>query len=139
MVSAVGVSGEERRRVARLFHRAGFGADVATIDAWAAKGYRATVEHLLNVPPVSQRLDDLGPAMQQFRGSAVGTVLRGDEGIRGYQSWWLQRMASTDYSLEEKLTLYWHGHFATSYTKVQSAGLMVKQNRLLRAHALGDF
>jgi uncharacterized protein (DUF1800 family) len=41
--------------------------------------------------------------------------------------------------LREKMTLFWHNHFATSATKVQSATLMYRQNQLLRQHALGKF
>src|SRR5207253_10124131 len=41
--------------------------------------------------------------------------------------------------LREKMTLFWHNHFATSNAKVQSAALMQKQNQLLRTHALGKF
>src|SRR5262249_17630330 len=41
--------------------------------------------------------------------------------------------------LREKLTLFWHNHFATSIAKVQSPALMFRQNCLLRQHALGRF
>ncbi|HWY85840.1 MAG TPA: DUF1800 domain-containing protein, partial [Gemmataceae bacterium] len=41
--------------------------------------------------------------------------------------------------LREKMTLFWHNHFATSNRKVQNAGYMLGQNELLRRHALGDF
>jgi uncharacterized protein (DUF1800 family) len=37
------------------------------------------------------------------------------------------------------MTLFWHGHFATSAAKVEDAILMLNQNRLLRQHALGEF
>ncbi len=48
-------------------------------------------------------------------------------------------MLSTPHQLLEKLTLFWHGHFATSAAKVQDARLMLAQNQLLRHHALGRF
>jgi uncharacterized protein (DUF1800 family) len=48
-------------------------------------------------------------------------------------------MATTQYPLEEKLTLYWHGHFATSFHKNGLAGAMLTQNRMLRENAAGDF
>ena len=35
--------------------------------------------------------------------------------------------------------MFWHNHFATSDAKVQNPGLMLRQNGLLRSHALGDF
>ena len=37
------------------------------------------------------------------------------------------------------MTLFWHGHFATSNRKVQNVDRMLAQNELFRRHALGDF
>jgi uncharacterized protein (DUF1800 family) len=48
-------------------------------------------------------------------------------------------MVFTGHPLRERMTLFWHNHFATSQSKVQNAGLMQRQNDLFRAHALGDF
>ncbi len=48
-------------------------------------------------------------------------------------------MLSTPAQLLEKVTLLWHGHFATSAQKVEDAELMFDQNNLLRKYALGDF
>jgi uncharacterized protein (DUF1800 family) len=56
-----------------------------------------------------------------------------------YQRWWLDRMAATRYPLEEKLTLYWHNHFATGFSKVKRPKAMLAQNRLLRDNAGGNF
>ncbi|MCU0771718.1 MAG: DUF1800 domain-containing protein [Verrucomicrobia bacterium] len=55
------------------------------------------------------------------------------------QGWWLQRMATTRRPLQEKLTLFWHGHFATSFVKVRDAHLMLRQNDLFRRHATGPW
>ena len=49
---------EERRRVARLFARAGFGASVDEIDRAAAKGYAAVVDELLDFAPAATRPDE---------------------------------------------------------------------------------
>ncbi|MFK7736900.1 MAG: DUF1800 family protein [Pirellulaceae bacterium] len=54
-------------------------------------------------------------------------------------STWVYRMLQTPFPLREKLTLFWHGHFATSADKVEDSRMMWKQNRLLRKHALGRF
>ena len=48
-------------------------------------------------------------------------------------------MLSTPTPLTEKMTLFWHNHFATSQQKVRSAQLMYRQNVLLRSYALGNF
>ncbi len=53
--------------------------------------------------------------------------------------WWADRMVATPRPLEEKMTLFWHDHFATSEVKVRDARKMHLQNRTLRAHATADF
>src|SRR3984893_1418817 len=53
--------------------------------------------------------------------------------------WGTQEMIDTKAPLLEKMTLYWHGHFATSAEKVRPAYKMWLQNQTLRAHALGNF
>ena len=51
--------------------------------------------------------------------------------------WWANRMIATPRPLEEKLTLFWHGHFATGQNKVRDYRMMLQQNRMLRANASG--
>ena len=53
--------------------------------------------------------------------------------------WWANRMVTTPRPLEEKMTLFWHGHFATSEGKVRDYRLMLAQNRMLRRLATGNF
>ena len=48
--------------------------------------------------------------------------------------WWLDQMVRSQRPLQEKITLFWHDHFAT---RDQDAPLMLAQNRKLRSHALG--
>jgi len=51
--------------------------------------------------------------------------------------WWANRMLTTSRPLEEKLTLFWHGHFATGDAKVRDYRMMLRQNQMLRANASG--
>src|SRR5439155_17933708 len=53
--------------------------------------------------------------------------------------WWLDRMANGPRPLQEKLTLFWHGHFATSVQKVRDAYLMWLQNDTFRRNAAGNW
>jgi uncharacterized protein (DUF1800 family) len=55
------------------------------------------------------------------------------------QAAWVLRMIMTPHSLRERMTLFWHNHFATSNAKVNNPGLMLRQNQLLRSQALGSF
>jgi uncharacterized protein (DUF1800 family) len=52
--------------------------------------------------------------------------------------WWANRMLATRRPLEEKLTLFWHGHFATGENKVRDYRMMLRQNEMFRAHASGN-
>jgi uncharacterized protein (DUF1800 family) len=52
---------------------------------------------------------------------------------------WINRIIHGPDPLREKLTLFWHGHFATSNKKVESVALMDRQNETLRLSALGGF
>ena len=54
-------------------------------------------------------------------------------------TWWGERMLLTKRPLEEKLTLFWHGHFATGNGKVRDTRMMLRQNEMLRANANGRF
>ena len=53
--------------------------------------------------------------------------------------WWGNRMLATERPLEEKMTLFWHGHFATIESKVRDYRKMLLQNATLRRHATGNF
>ena len=52
--------------------------------------------------------------------------------------WWANRMLTTNRPLEEKLTLFWHGHFATGENKVRDYRMMLRQNEMFRAQAAGN-
>ena len=55
------------------------------------------------------------------------------------QGWWFRRMLASDAPLREKMTLFWHDHFATSIQKVKQPVLLVRQNDLFRRSAFGSF
>ncbi|MFM8698770.1 MAG: DUF1800 domain-containing protein, partial [Phycisphaerales bacterium] len=55
------------------------------------------------------------------------------------RKWWLARMVETARPLEEKMTLFWHGHFATGGRTVEDSWKMFQQNHLFRTHATGNF
>ena len=53
--------------------------------------------------------------------------------------WWANRMLQTSQPLQEKMALFWHGHFATNEDKVRDYRKMLKQLRLFQSHGLGNF
>ncbi|MFM9958645.1 MAG: DUF1800 family protein [Phycisphaerales bacterium] len=59
--------------------------------------------------------------------------------VRTMQKWWLKRMIESPRPLEEKMTLFWHGHFATSYRTIENSWHQFVQNDLFRRNAVGSF
>ena len=53
--------------------------------------------------------------------------------------WWANRMLASKRPLQEKLTLFWHGHFATGENKVRDYRMMLRQNEMFRTLAEGPF
>jgi uncharacterized protein (DUF1800 family) len=53
--------------------------------------------------------------------------------------WWVRRMALGPRPFQEKMTLFWHGHFATSFEKVRSPYFLWLQNETFRQNATGNF
>jgi uncharacterized protein (DUF1800 family) len=114
-------------QIHHLFKRAGFGADLATIQAKAAQPLADTVNELLDdVVDVTRPAfldDDIGDWEKEY----------------ALKAWWYDRMATSTTPLQEKLTLFWHGHFATENAKVADMRLMWDQNNLFRTSCMGNF
>ena len=58
---------------------------------------------------------------------------------RRVANWWADRMVATNRPLQEKLALFWHGHFASSEEKVRDYRKMLGQVTLFQEHAAGNF
>jgi uncharacterized protein (DUF1800 family) len=118
-------------KVAHLHRRAGFGATWAELVRDREAGPEASVERLLR-PPKASALES--EAIEGLRQTA-----RASENLDLLKVCWLNRMIYGPDPLREKLTLFWHSHFATSFTKVEFVSLMDEQNETLRQHALGSY
>jgi hypothetical protein len=117
-----------RKWAAHLYRRAAFGATPAELDKALADGLPKTLDKLAaGEPDAGDRLDLLTETGKYYTDT---TSLR---------TWWLYAMLEGGHPLREKLALFWHNHFATSYAKVRSTKLMFEQNATLRKHALGKF
>ncbi len=119
------------RWAGHLYRRAGFGASNARLREAVGQGFEATLDRLMQGPPA-------GAGREQEHARISDNLLNANNpfDIRG---WWLERMLNGPHPLREKMTLFWHNHFATSIIKVQSNALMHLQNELIRKHALGKF
>ncbi|HXD86334.1 MAG TPA: DUF1800 domain-containing protein [Urbifossiella sp.] len=114
--------------IAHFYRRAAFGANATEISRAKQDGFPKTLARIMAGEPDAASLLDVF--------TDAGRYLKSDLQIR---VWWLALMLDGGHPLREKLTLFWHNHFATSYAKVQRTQLMFEQNLLLRQHALGRF
>ena len=118
--------------VTRLLWRAGFGPGTGQTQALARQPLRRVVQSLTR-PAGAAVL--AGPPPTNSSGGPLDPVgTWGDD-----HCWWLDRMVRTDQPLVERLTFIWHDWFATSNDQVNDVQLMLDQNAMLRAHALGSF
>lgn len=145
-----------RYTAAHLLNRAGFGGTPDDIQALESKGSNKATESLLQIDDD----EDLFPvpslihpreryAYEQQIKKAATEEARQDLRKQFFSKerltmldlrlWWLNRMRYTSAPLQEKATLFWHGHFATSFEKVRDPYLMWQQNETLRQYALGKF
>jgi uncharacterized protein (DUF1800 family) len=123
----------DRKKVGHLLRRAGFGPTAAELDAGVKDGHAATLDRVLAGAPESEDFIRTADYMASERSMPPGAP-------QGRLSaWWLNRMLGTAHPLREKLTLFWHNHFATSNAKVQNARYMLGQYHLIQKHALGCF
>jgi len=112
---------------AHLYRRAGFGANWSQLQRAVAEGPQRTVDRLLrpdaDVEAFNRTQDDYEDGRS----------------VTGLRAWWLRRMIETPHPLLEKMTLFWHGFFATNGGTLKQPRLMRAHLRLLRRHALGSF
>jgi uncharacterized protein (DUF1800 family) len=126
----------DRRKVAHLHRRAGFGGTLAEIERDLAAGPAESIARFLQPAPEPQAFRQISAAILR---SAVGPDRDYSTEPREIAAWWLHRMAYGTDPLGEKLTLFWHNHFATALHGVYRRNLMTEQNELLRKYARGKF
>lgn len=142
---------------AHLLNRAGFGGTPSQIQNLADMTMPQAVSFLIDY----ERIPDYTPApewahpepdrMQAMRNAyRSGTPEERRQANQAEQKlqyqrmielrgWWLNRMAKGPRPFQEKMTLFWHGHFATSVEKVHEAYYMWRQNELFRRLATDNW
>jgi uncharacterized protein (DUF1800 family) len=143
----------EAAAVRRLHERLGFGLGGSGLDAAQQQGFEPAVARLLGPPtaPDAGAAQTPPPDLSDWPrpGKVAGQRppkaelkawrLEMKQQLGRLSLWWLDRMVAVEQPATERLTWFWHGHFATSAKKVKAAGLMLTQNQTFRAHALGSF
>ena len=155
-------------RAGHLLNRAGFGGTPEEVAALVRLGPVRAVDALLDFPdaPAAEQKQGDGPdwsvlaeipltnaerrqAQFQLRGEANEQARQelnnkwqraSGEFLADATRWWLNRMAGGPHPLQERLVLFWHGHFTSSYRDDrQGSWRLWNQNELLRRHAAGNF
>lgn len=152
----------DTRLAAHLLRRAGFGGSPQDVARFASGSLRDAVASLVHFPQTpnlteAPDLPDETAIDAQLRDremAAGGTMAAGDsqtvelrkqrrklerQAVDATQMWWLDRMIATPAPLQEKMTLFWHGHFTTAaIRKGVTPREILAQNVLLRSFALGN-
>jgi len=121
----------EQQKIAHLLRRFAFGASEAELTYYGQGGLPGAIDKLLGYESVDEGFS--------VTPDALANAKNGKLKIEAVQEWWLMRMVATRRPLQEKMTLFWHNHFATSADKVTSPYMMLAQNEILRAGATGKF
>ena len=135
-------SGREQE-IDHLYRRAGFGSSQEEVESYTSlsfASYAASVSRLLDYSDIPDDVDTL-----IGRPGQVGVTGRSGNGfqpaanILDARQRWLFRMVHTKRPLQEKMALFWHNHFATAYTKINSeVGDSVLATRMLSAKPADD-
>jgi len=137
----------DRLVISRLSQRFGFGPKPGEYASLLKIGTVEARKKLLSVSLVDTGLigladpvtTDLGPFPKPNTPEVVPFATARKKQLLDLTMWWLDRMALSNNTLIERMTWFWHGHWATSSGKVEYALPMKMQNDLFRKYALGNF
>ena len=110
----------DRRSARHLLRRTGVGASERVVEGWLRSGYSR------------------GRAADELVGFTPGGFKPGGRGLSDLHNNWIKYMVKARSGLNEKLVLFWHDHFATSYGKVGDPKLVGRQNQFLRKKCRGS-
>lgn len=125
------VTTDETALMAHLLRRASFGATRDELEGYLSKGYEAVVEELLHPQDPQNLPDDLIRRYHPEQSESRDLVSSG--------AYWMYRMITTRCPMEEKIALFWHGLFATGYSKLNQARSQLNQIDMFRRLGLGSY
>ena len=144
------------RHVEHLLRRAGCGARPDELDFYGDMSIAEAVDTLVDFDQINTDVDSL-IGQPGYAGITAGGAFSPRTVIGDARQRWLFRLVHTDRPLQEKMTLFWHHHFATGYNKLANAlgttegaryltakpsedpGGVRGQLEMLRGNALGNF
>ncbi len=142
------------REVEHLWNRAGFGIRPSQVDHWVQAGPHALVAHLMEPRPLSGQKLSKAFEYQGPRIDPVEFAQRTIDERRTYRatirkvyarefarlrSTWIRQMVRGEDPLRDRMTLFWHGVFTSSYETVRHPDLIATQHDALRRGALGSY
>lgn len=138
---------QERLALSRLYSRFGFGVKPGEFQEALKVGFEESKRKFLYRPDQDEingdlaalTIDDVGPRPKPGTFESTAYSIKVQAQIKEIKLWWLDQMATTEHPLNEKMTWFWHGHWATSVEKINFALPMYKQNLTFRNNALGNF
>jgi uncharacterized protein (DUF1800 family) len=141
--------------VIHLLKRTTFGAKKADVDFFAAMSMNQAVDALLNVPlaqftpppPLKNYTNSVDPndadnavaAGQTWVNTNTSDGSVNSQRVLSFKNWWMGQMVNQDRNILEKMTLFWHNHFATEADVIGRAIWCYQNNEVLRRNALGNF
>lgn len=132
-----------REDVSSILGRVAFGATDADLDTWTGRAQDQLADHLMAVPEDPAAFSAQPDEAKRLSVTAAATSADKQNGraqLQAAQGWWQERMRTTAWPLLERMTLFWHDHFATGLGQpYPDVAMMLTQNQTLRAHALGNF
>jgi uncharacterized protein (DUF1800 family) len=120
----------EQEKIAHLLRRFGFGASEAELAYYGKNGLAGAITALLDY----EKVEDICEVDPMAFSNGKNVV-----NLRVVQNLFAMRLIGTQRPLEEKMTLFWHNHFATSSAKVENAFVMYNHINTLRKYSLGKF
>ena len=162
MLSSLASTDWDRNKAGILLQRAGFGGTPDEVSALANLSPAEAADFLLGSakllppdPPAFLQEGGIVDSLKAERGKMSSLpdaakadarkeffkYLRATQGrqMTELRGWWLKQMAEPARAAREKLTLFLHGHFATSFEKVRSPFLLYQQNSLFREKGYGSW
>jgi uncharacterized protein (DUF1800 family) len=133
-----------------LLRRTLFGASQSDILYFKNKSLNEVVDSILTLPPLlpppplnhysyNVNLPDAEvPAGQTWVNAAANPNLEGARRL-SLKAWWYGQLVKPQRTIREKMTLFWHNHFATESSVVQDSRYLYKHHSLLRTNCLGNF
>jgi uncharacterized protein (DUF1800 family) len=153
------MASRREQEIDHILRRAGFGATQEEIDSYARLAFGGptfALGRLLSYKQIPDDVDEKIGKSGYVAITATGAFLP-TANIAHARQRWLFRMVHSDRSLQEKMALFWHNHFATAYTKIagdvgateatrmlaakpaEDPGVVKGQLELFREYALGNF